>query len=111
METIRGAVREQWEREQAAKHDVKPAPAEPKNPQRQTGHPAECGGNGRVPATHHPLCAEMRSHHQESGETAIFLHIHLHIHTITSILRFYINMLSEPVLDSKAKATNQKSVN
>ena len=39
LETIKGAVREQWEQEQAAKRDLKPAPDEPKGPQRQPDEP------------------------------------------------------------------------
>ena len=39
LETVRGAVREQWEQEQAAKRDLKPDPSEPKNPQRQPEEP------------------------------------------------------------------------
>ena len=39
LETVRGAVREQWEKEQAAKRDLKPVPDEPKSPQRQPDEP------------------------------------------------------------------------
>ena len=39
LETVRGAVREQWEKEQAAKRDLNPTPDEPKSPQRQPEEP------------------------------------------------------------------------